>query len=374
MTDDSPEAPEHIRSAFAARIEADRQQILADFFRRLDAIDSPLARDPVARQQTLAQTDQTLTDVIESVRAGTIQVDENYKLLAWEIGETRAVEAMPTWESWRVAGMFVESVASSVIRLVDTERLGLFGIVLLALNRSMTMRIREATEAYTSYLLNRIHEAHVGERRRIARELHDRVGNALSIAHRQLELFDIYQDSDPIRATGQAEKAHQTVAESIRSLRDVISGLRLETSPKSLEKALASYVGSVPAEGITLRLRINGDETWVPEAIGDEAVLIIREAIRNSLAHGNPSIVLVGVDIAPHELRASIEDNGTGFDPRQTGGSKGAGLASMRERTELLGGTITIATQLHQGTQVELIVPLLGNQEDMGEQQDNTTT
>jgi signal transduction histidine kinase len=364
MTDDSLGGPERIRSDFAALIERDRPRILADFFRRLDAVGSPIARDPVARQQTLAQADQTLADVIASVRVGRVRVDENYKLLAWEIGETRATNALPTRESWQVAVMFVETVVNTVIRHVNAERQELFGVVLLTLNQSMTMRIREATGSYTSYLLNRIHEAHVGERYRIARELHDRVGNALSIAHRQLELFHAYRDDEPVKAVDRAEKAHQAIVESMGSLRDVISGLRADAAPRSLEKALAGYVDTVPADDITLRLRINGDETWVPPAVSDEAFLVIREAIRNALTHGRPTMVLIGVDIAPHELRASIEDNGRGFNNSKTPKPGGAGLSSMRERAELLGGTISIASQPYQGTSVEVIVPLPGQRDD----------
>jgi signal transduction histidine kinase len=373
MTDDSLGGPERARSDFAALIERDRPRILADFFRRLDAVGSPIARDAVARQQTLAQAEQTLTDVIASVRAGRVLVDEDYKLLAWEIGETRATNALPTRESWTVALMFVETVVNTVIRHVTAERQELFGVVLLTLNQSMTMRIREATGSYTSYLLNRIHEAHVGERHRIARELHDRVGNALSIAHRQLELFHAYREDEPVKAVNRAEKAHQAVVESMNSLRDVISGLRLEATPRSLEKALASYVDAVPVDDITLRLRINGDESWVPPAIGDETFLIIREAIRNALAHGHPTMVLIGVDIAPHELRAGIEDNGRGFDNVQTAKSDGAGLSSMRERAELLGGTVSIASRPYQGTSVELIVPLPGQREDSARRSDLET-
>ncbi len=306
MTDDFHESWDAARYNFAALIEADRPKILADYVRALDAVESSVSRDPVARQQTVAHASQSLTDIVASVRAGKVQIDENSTLLAWDIGETRAANAVPTRESWRAAMVFVETVMSSVMRHVDTDTLDMFGIVLLTLNQSITVRIREATGAYTSYLLNRIHEAHVGERRRIARELHDRVGNGLSVAHRQLELFQDYHDKVPVKGMSRAEKAHQAVVESIESLRAVISDLRLEVPLKSLEKALASYVESVPAGDVTLRLRVNGDETWVPPTVRDESFLVIREAIRNALTHGDPGTVLISVDIAPHELRAVI--------------------------------------------------------------------
>jgi signal transduction histidine kinase len=364
MTDDFRESSHTTRYDFAALIEMDRPKILADYVNALDAVGSSVVRDPVARQQTVAHASQSLSDIVASVRAGRVQIDENSTLLAWEIGETRAANAIPTQESWRAAMVFVETVVSSVMQHVNAESLDVFGIVLLTLSQSTTLRIREATGAYTSYLLNRIHEAHVAERRRIARELHDRVGNGLSVAHRQLELFQDYHDKVPVEGMTRAERAHQAVVESMESLRGVISDLRLEVPLKSLEKALASYVESVSADNVTLRLRVNGDETWVPSTVRDESFLVIREAIRNALTHGAPGMVLISVDIAPHELRAVIEDTGRGFDQAEALAAGATGLSSMRERAALLGGTLSVLSHPSQGTQVELVVPLPEQRED----------
>ncbi|MET0414871.1 MAG: histidine kinase, partial [Actinoplanes sp.] len=285
------------------------------------------------------------------------QIDESSMMLAWDIGETRAAQAIPTRESWRAAMVFVETVLHWVVRHVDADSMETLGVVLMTLNQSITVRVREATGAYTSFLLNRIHEAHLGERQRIARELHDRVGDGLSVAHRRLELFEDQQD-DPVKAASQAKKAHQAVLESLESLRSVITDLRLEAPLKSLEKALAGYIESVPSSDGQLRLRVNGDENWVPTTVRDESFLIIREAIRNALAHGAPGKILIRVDIAPHELRAVVEDTGRGFDHASIPTAATAGLSSMRERAALLGGMVLVASQPGQGTQVELTVPL----------------
>ncbi|MBY8870801.1 ATP-binding protein [Micromonospora sp. PLK6-60] len=341
----------------AERLEAERSIILADYVRALDSLDSTVASDPTAREQTIAHASQSLTDLARSIRAGRVQIDESSTMLAWDIGETRAAQAIPTRESWRAAMVFVETVLRWVIQHVDADSMETLGVVMLTLHQSITVRVREATGAYTSFLLNRIHEAHLGERQRIARELHDRVGNGLSIAHRRLELFEDHQQ-DPVKAAAQAKKAHHAVLDSLESLRAVITDLRLEAPLKSLEKALASYIESVPASDGQLRLRVNGDENWVPTTVRDESFLIIREAIRNALAHGTPGKILIRVDIAPHELRAVVEDTGQGFDHADIRTSATAGLSSMRERAALLGGLVLVASQPGQGTQVELTVPL----------------
>ncbi len=114
---------------------------------------------------------------------------------------------------------------------------------------------------------------------------------------------------------------------------------------------------------VAVRLQVNGDETWAPPAIRDESFLVIREAIRNALAHGDPGIVLIRVDIAPHEVRAWVEDDGSGFDITAQDSERG-GLLSMRERSELMGGSISIMSKPGWGSQVELVVPLAGRRDD----------
>jgi signal transduction histidine kinase len=139
-----------------------------------------------------------------------------------------------------------------------------------------------------------------------------------------------------------------------------ISGLRLETPSTSLEKALLGFIEDARVGAVDIRLRVNGDETWASAAIRDESFLILREAVLNALRHGEPTMVIVRADIAPHELRASVKDDGKGFDPRRGSASGGIGLSSMRERSEIIGGTLTICSELTRGTQLELLVPLPG--------------
>jgi signal transduction histidine kinase len=111
---------------------------------------------------------------------------------------------------------------------------------------------------------------------------------------------------------------------------------------------------------------VSGDERWAPLPVIDEAFLIIREAIRNALAHGSPRLVVIGIALAPHDLLARVEDDGIGFaagparDPR----TAGTGLVSMRERAAVLGGRLRIASTPGQGTVVELLVPLPGHRDE----------
>jgi signal transduction histidine kinase len=350
------------RETFAALIEADRAEILAAFAQGLEELDNPIAHETALRQQAVADGAQIIDDVTTSIRAGRVQVDETHRLISRDIGETKAARGLNTRESMQAAAVFFQVMITFVTRHVvaDARSLQLFEVVLLALNESIHSRIGEATTAYSGYLLNRIHEAHLGERRRIARELHDRVGHGLTAAHRQLQLHHMYQDKEPVRATGKIARAEQCIVESMENLRAVTSDLRPQEPMKSLEKALSTYLDSARLDNVDMRLRVAGDETWAPPAVLDESFLIVREAVRNALMHASPTMVVVGVEMTPHELRAWVADDGCGFDESEARASGGLGLWSMRERAALMGGALWVSTRPNGGTNIELLVPLPG--------------
>jgi signal transduction histidine kinase len=364
VTGDLRAGPGAARFGLAELIEADRPAILSDYEQRLVAAGSPIVGDSTARQQAMAHAEQILSDVLNSLRAGRVQVDEGYNMLAWEIGTTRAAQRTHPRESLRAASMFFETTLTAIFRHLRAaeESIQFSLIIVLALNQSISVRIRGAAATYASYLLDHIHESHVEERRRIARELHDRIGSGVSLAYRQLELYEIDRLTEPVRASTRVEAAQQAILDTMENLRAITSELRLQEPLQSLEKALLTYLDSVRAEEVNVRLQVSGDETWMPSAVSDESFLILREAIRNALGHGQPATVLVRVDIAPHELRAVVVDDGMGFDSRQ--GSSGVGLSSMQERAALMGGTVTVSSQPGRGTQVELLVPLPGQRDE----------
>src|SRR5262249_14363388 len=149
----------------------------------------------------------------------------------------------------------------------------------LTLEQSIGVRIREASASYTAFLLNRIQEAQTDERRRIARELHDRIGHGMSVTHRQLELYTLYRDTEPAKASIKVETAQEAILESMRNLRAVASDLYVQEPVSSLEKALLNYLQTAGTpEQTTVRVLVNGDERWAPPDIIDEAFLIAREA------------------------------------------------------------------------------------------------
>jgi signal transduction histidine kinase len=229
---------------------------------------------------------------------------------------------------------------------------------LFALNKWVGRQIRGSADGDMTQYENRVHEARADERRRVARELHDRLGEVLTVGLRQLDLDEI---TGPEIPESQSAIAREVLVEAMRRLRLVTSGLRDEPVT-SFEKALADFLNRVCADA-DVHLVVIGDETWASAEIVDEAFLIVREALRNALTHGVPQSVVVGVEVTRRELRAWVDDDGTGFacgDDAESPAA-GTGLATMRERAALLGGTVSIISKPGRGTSVELSVPLPGH-------------
>jgi signal transduction histidine kinase len=229
---------------------------------------------------------------------------------------------------------------------------------LFGLNKWVGRQIRGTADGDMAQYENRVHEARMDERRRIARELHDRLGEVLTVGLRQLDLDEIIGPEIP---EGQSAIAREVLVEAMRRLRLVTSGLRDEPVT-SFEKALADFLNRVCADA-DVHLVVIGDETWASAKLIDEAFLVVREALRNALNHGVPQSVVVGVEVTRRELRAWVDDDGKGFacGDEAESPAAGTGLATMRERATLLGGALSIVSKPGRGTSVELSVPLPGH-------------
>ncbi|WP_329281799.1 sensor histidine kinase [Streptomyces sp. NBC_01451] len=344
----------------AGLVEAHSHEILALYEEELRAARHVIASDPVTIRQALAHAEQVLADIVTSLRAGQVQVDGCHGVLARTIGASRAASGIHPRESLMAASFLYGAILSTVSRLLTafTDPLGVFSAIALTLERSISMRVREAMGSYTAFLLDKMQDVQLEERRRIARDLHDRIGHGISVAYRNMELFGLYQESDPVKAAARVECAENAIRETMQNLRAVTSDLHSKEMLKNLEKALLHYLESADCEGVDVRLQSSGDERWAQPEVLDEVFLMIREASHNALRHAGASVLLINVTITPLELRASVEDDGCGFDPRQCSVSGGVGLFSMRERARLLKGRMLVNSRLGLGTQVEFLIPL----------------
>ncbi len=222
------------------------------------------------------------------------------------------------------------------------------------------LRVTRAALAYGSYLLEKVHESHADERRRISRELHNRVAHSIVAAFRSLELFEMYKTRDPSKAHTRLELAKSTTREALEITRLLSRELRSTSAEEGLEVTLTELLQLSVPQGVNFRISVEGDEALIaPQVVRDELFLILREGIRNAVTHSQASTIAVKVNITEEHIRAAVEDDGRGLEFRDGEPSpRGTGITSIRERTALLGGAPDMTTAPDRGTRIEILLPL----------------
>jgi signal transduction histidine kinase len=208
----------------------------------------------------------------------------------------------------------------------------------------------------------RAREAVAEERARIARELHDMIGHAISVITVQAGAARLQLDHDPQRAreplTAIEEIGHETLAEMRRLigiLRDMGEpGLAPQPGLAQLDR----LVQGVRASGLAVELRREGDAAGaVPPAVDLAAYRIVQEALTNALKHGGRGRALVTVRYSLRSLAVEIQSPAGG---RPAGGGNGHGLVGMRERVALCGGELSAGAGPDGGYGVRAVLPLAG--------------
>lgn len=203
------------------------------------------------------------------------------------------------------------------------------------------------------------HQIEAEIRREVAREVHDRIGGSVYLAMRQLELFQLLSGSRPEAAGVRIEAVRAALVQLSADTRSLVTDLREHRLPGSLEEALRTFVESLALSDIAVDLRVEGEQDAAPAELLDAVFMIVRECLRNSLNHSAATTVSVRVKIEPTEVKAQVQDDGTGFDLAAAEASGLAnGLAGMRERVARFGGTHRITSRPAQGTSVIVSIPI----------------
>lgn len=352
-------------------VETYESTILGRYESYLTAVDSPLLLDPI-RDSALRQAASIVADVVAALRAPQSRPDDGRGLrLSRQIGVSRAVERFHPADSLLAAAKLIEAIVDTVgpaLPAQDGPGRQDAAAVVYALSQLYELvidivfvRLRAAAGAYAGHLIEQIRVGNEKERLRISRELHDRVGYALILALRQIEIAEMSLGTDPDRTSRSLTLALDRVSDAADVTRQLLAGLRLGSTAAPLAESLKAEIDELSTETVSSEVVVRGDETWVPDEVRGEIFLILREAIRNALFHSDPQQLMVGVDVAPDELRATVEDDGRGFDLPSGATvpvSHGTGIRSMQERAAGLGGRLRIWTAPDRGTRLELVVGL----------------
>jgi signal transduction histidine kinase len=222
---------------------------------------------------------------------------------------------------------------------------------------------RELTEtvAHLRHLSRRVMGALEAERTRLARELHDQIGQVLTAVKLRLQLLD-RQPAGPARAASLAESM-QAIDAAIGDVRRLSRDLRpAQLDDLGLAAALRAHLEQQATIG---RFDAHFAAAPLPGAI-DPVVettcfRIAQEALTNVLRHAGARTVWLELAIAGDALRLTLRDDGVGFEPaaaRRAATGENLGLVGMEERAALAGGAVRVASQRGGGTTVEASFPL----------------
>jgi signal transduction histidine kinase len=214
-----------------------------------------------------------------------------------------------------------------------------------------------AREQLRQYALQAEDRATVNERNRIAREIHDSVGHALTAQTIQLNNAIAFWQTQPDKAYQFLTEAKELVTTALKEIRysvatlrgDPLQGKNLEDAISLLFQEFSSRTKIIPDRTITLHHSFS-------EEIKLTVYRLIQETLTNIVKHSQAEAVKVELQTFTQYLYLSIQDNGQGFNPDKN--TTGFGLQGMRERVTALKGKIEIDSDFDQGCTITINIPL----------------
>ncbi|MDI6852540.1 MAG: PAS domain S-box protein [Deltaproteobacteria bacterium] len=200
------------------------------------------------------------------------------------------------------------------------------------------------------------------ERRRLAADLHDHIGQILALA--QIRLGELSQETASGRSLNTVGEIREYIGQAIRYTRSLTFELGLPVLYDLGLEAAVEWLADQFQEQHALVVNVNHDDQ--PKPLGEAASLlifrVIRELLTNVVKHSHATQVEITMTREGDYLNLQVKDNGIGFDTSEFGARSGRaggyGLFSIRERLNHLGGYLEVASQAGQGTKATITVPL----------------
>jgi signal transduction histidine kinase len=200
-------------------------------------------------------------------------------------------------------------------------------------------------------------ETQEAERKRVASELHDSLGQHLLMVNKELQLYQQGKgQNDP-----DIERTTAIVKDTIKEVREIASNLH----PHHLEKLglRAAVEAMIEQVSRSTSLKFDASIEDVDDKLNMQAKInlyrVLQEAIANIVRHSGATHAKITITQTANNVQTIVEDNGKGFTPGSSpDGRQGFGLKSMAERIRLMSGTIAFDTTSGTGTRIEIAIPM----------------
>lgn len=232
---------------------------------------------------------------------------------------------------------------------------------LKALNETLEQRVEERTQSLQE-LASKLNKAEENERQRIASELHDNLGQMLTVAKIKVDGLQHQPLADTV--TKDVEELHQVIHDALSYNRNLMEELNPPplTEEESVDKIVNWTVKKIEEKGLEVTIKEDGKHKPVNRDIRYILYQSVRELLHNVIKHADTNEALVSITRENDRVKVTVEDKGKGFDvnketmtPTEEGGF---GLFNIKERVNWHGGKFEIHSELGKGTTVIIYAPL----------------
>jgi signal transduction histidine kinase len=250
-------------------------------------------------------------------------------------------------------GRWIDAIALAVIYGTGIVFVAVFTRV-AASERDARNALAEANQLLRDHASQVEELATTKERNRLAREIHDSVGHYLTVVNVQIGAARTVLDQNRSRALEHLSKAQSLTQEGLAEVRHSVAALRASpTESRPLPEALTALVDQWRAAGLNANFRLSGNVRTLTPQTNLTLYRAGQEALTNVAKHANATTVNVGLNYSDDRIRLTIEDNGVGASESEGG----FGLLGIRERVQLLNGSVRVTTGAGQGFILEVEVP-----------------
>ena len=198
------------------------------------------------------------------------------------------------------------------------------------------------------------------EKRRIARELHDRLLQVLATLALRLEACRKHLTTDPDELARELQMMEKMTANSIAEIRKFLSGKDVPSLvPGTLVESLKNEMKFLrDCLGIRMILESEPEELNLSPEVEEELYYVLLESLINIARHSHASRALILLKETSQQVSGTVKDDGTGFELSEVRAKGGLGIGTMEERIKKLSGKLEIHTSLGKGTKISFTVPI----------------
>ena len=229
---------------------------------------------------------------------------------------------------------------------------------LLVREQRARTELARAHEQLREYALQAERLAATQERNRVARDIHDGLGHALTVVQMQVKAARAVLGVDAAKADAVLAKAQRQAEGALAEIRRSVAALR-EPRSVPLPDAVRELADEMSAAGVPTSLEVSGQARGLPVEAEESLYRAAQEGLTNVRKHARASRVELTLDYSvPAAVRLEVRDNGTGHVAApEAGTARGYGLLGVRERAANAGGLMSVESEPGQGSTLRVEVP-----------------